>query len=721
MLSYEELLDADLTLLQAAVDDWRQVPRNLSGAGGVGDDFEKNVAKGLQTSDWTGAAADAAQPILVQIRTQIAAAANEAHDVHQLLDDALHRFTAAQKTLKTVDAEVHDPGSSVRFDTGHRVVLKDPGTTAKADPDAARYIDAAIAELNQRIQQALHDATEADDALYWALNQDPNGDDAGFDADAFSSITAAEKGREKALRDANTAAKLAQQGAHLTDAQIRQLDTLLAEHHGDPDFSAAFATHLGAKGTLRFWAGVNDPNLRGIDDPDDLTSLQRDLSLTLASATHDHSPAMARWQNDMVGLGNIQFSDNRGSSPWGFQVMSSLMHVGDYDSAFLQKYGNALMTTDKGMSTPLSNWESIQNASRLNYLGGSPYNPVEGFLDALDHNPSASTTFFNSGDHLAYLTQTRNWPEDSGTTALGHALMAGVTGRTYGVPSPVAFPTHTDAESTLMRSVVNQFGKSTTIPDGLAQPLGRMTAEYMPDVHRGFTGRINDNFFLAGDSKPWKPVNTDRFLYAMAQNPQSYAAVSLGEASYTTGLLDHYMRHPEASDMHSMTDVIRNAVSAGSGVQEVLEKGRSYSLVQHAVDGDSHFNKALTYAGEWAKAGTAVGSEMAAGALLPELPMEPIAGKIGETASGDIIDIFTNQMNQDSTDETTYENGVAMSHDQSAYQSSIIQAVTKANTRSSGLSHGDIVSAVNEAMATGRSSGNTGNSDYIHPDKPPTP
>lgn len=712
MPDYQELLHADLSLLRTAVADWKQVPKDLAGAGGVSETFERKVAGGLRTSDWTGQAATAAQPVLATIGEQLAAAGDEAHDVARLLGDALEKFTAAQNTLKSVDQQVNDPGSSVEFGDGHRIVLKDPHA-AEQDPDAARYLDEAVGRLNQSVHQALQDATEADEALYWALNQDPNGSDPGFNAHAYSGIAASEKGREKAIRDAATAAGLARADGSLSDAQVGELDRLLAEHHGDPVFGAEFATRAGARGTLDFWARVNDPNLRRLDDPAALKNLQRDLSLTLASATHYSSPAMRHWEDQMVGLGDQVIGDNRGSSPWGFQVMSGLMHVGTYDTAFLQRYGNALMTTDKGMATtPEGGWQNIADESHLNYLGGSPSDPVEGYLDALDHNPAAATTFFNTGDHLTYCTQVRHWPDqDSGYASLGHALMAGTTGRPYGVPPATDFPRHTEAETHLMNSVVSEYAQSTgDIPSGLARSLGRMSGEYMPDFQKSLSNVLDPTAgrLFPGDPGPWArfdKVDATRFLYSLGQTPDGYAAVSLAQTRYSADDIAYHLHHPHADSL-SMSQTVENVSHQGAEIQSIINTGRQDASIQHSVAGDSSFNKAMGYGLDWAKAGAGVVS----GGVADSLTEDPLIGgmvdKGVETAGDEAIDFLTSGSTADSRDSATYRSATVYQDAMDRYQNAMSHAAQSSHlTHRSGISEDELNVALENGMDGGQSAG----------------
>ncbi len=716
MPGYQDLLHADLSLLHTAAADWKQVPKDLAGAGGVADSFEGNVAKGLSASDWSGQAADAARPVLARIREQLAAAGDEAHDVAMLLDDALRRFSAAQNTLRSVDQQVHDPGSSVTFDDDHRIVLRDPQAAAQ-DPDAARYADAAVAELNRSVQQALRDATDADEALCWALSQGPNGSDPGFDSDAYGSITTAERGREHSLRDAASAARLARADGKLNDAQVTELDHLLAEHHDDPVFGAEFATRVGPEGTLDFWARVNDPNVRRIDDPAALTQLQRDLSLTLASATRFPSPGMKRWESRMTDLGDEAIGDNRGSSPMGFQVMSSLMRVGTYDTSFLRTYGNALMTTDKSMATtPSGGWQSVPDVSHLNHLGGSQTDPVEGYMDALNHNPAAATGFFNTGDHLSYCTQVRHWSDQgSGYTALGHALTAGATGRPYGVALSTDFPRHTQAETHLMNSIVHEYAQNTgDIPSGLARSLGRMSGEYMPDFQNALSdvpGPTAGRLFL-GDPGRWAhfdPVDATRFLYSLGQTPDGYAAVSLAQTRYSADAIAYHLRHPQAVQL-PMTATVSEISRQGAAIQSIINTGRQDAAVQHARGGDSSFDKAMGYGLDWAKAGVGVAS----GSVAETLTEDPLVGgmvdKGVETAGGEAIDLLTSGLSPNSADSATYQSGTVYQHAMDRYRAAMAHAVQRSHLAPrSGISQDQ----VDDSMGTGFSWGEDGASTLV--------
>ena len=168
---------------------------------------------------------------------------------------------------------------------------------------------------------------------------------------------------------------------------------------------------------------------------------------------------MEQWKADVIKAGSEPIQ-SRGAHPYGFQVMSNLMRVGDYDDKFLRNYGNALVVaedkiTHGGSHPPGRAWYQPQQA-HLNWMGGGAgQDPMSGFMEALGHNPKASTEFFKSDIDLTpendkddkklnafdYFSKDRDWPEEltdkgdlskePGYDSLGHALESATTGHAY--------------------------------------------------------------------------------------------------------------------------------------------------------------------------------------------------------------------------------------------------------------------------------------------------
>lgn len=98
MVTFSDLLHADLGKLQAAADEWKLLPKKYQG---LQEHFEARVTKPLK-SDWQGHAADQAQESLTKIKKQYGAAAEEAQAIATLLLDAHSEFSAAQKKLRRI-------------------------------------------------------------------------------------------------------------------------------------------------------------------------------------------------------------------------------------------------------------------------------------------------------------------------------------------------------------------------------------------------------------------------------------------------------------------------------------------------------------------------------------------------------------------------------------------------------------------------------------------
>ncbi len=706
VLRYHDLLGADLAPLRTAVAAWRAVPKALAGDGGVGEAWRR-VAAGLDGPGWAGDAADAAHRVTDRVGGRLRDAADEAHDVAGLLDDALHAFDAARTRLRELDGQINAPGSSVRLTAEDRVRLRDPASVA-GDEEAARYAYASLAETNRAIEHALHTATEADEALYWALGQAANTAPGGFDAHAAANLAAARSGREHALRDAAQAARLARGDGNLSDAQVTELDRLLAAHRDDPVFGAEFATRAGARGTLEFWAHVNDPRLRRIDDPAALRRVQGDLGRTLAAATRYPSAGMRHWEDRMIGLGGRAISDGRGSAPWGFQVMGGLLRAGRYGTGFLTRYGDALMAVDKAMSAqPGRSWRQVPADAGFNHLGGCSIDPVEGYLTALNHDPPAATRFFGSADHFAYCTRDRHWPDpSSGPAVLGHALVAGVTGRPYGVAPGVGFPSHDAAESRLMGRVVHAYAATTgDVPSALSGSLGRMAAEYLPAFHRSLSGLHHTAYRLFpphdDDRAAFDRVDVARFLYNLGQEPQGYAAVSLAQTRYSADLASYHLRHPHAVAL-PMAHTLREVSAQGSTIQSIVASGRQHSAYQRAVDGDARFNAALGHGADWAKAGVGVAAGLAADAITGDPLVGPVVDKGVETAGGEAVDILVSGIDADSADRATYT--AARHYDEACgrYGSAVARAVLASHPADrAGISGDEVDEALGEGVTQG--------------------
>ncbi|MFG3497859.1 hypothetical protein [Streptomyces sp. NPDC047928] len=292
-----------------------------------------------------------------------------------------------------------------------------------------------------------------------------------------------------------------------TDPDLRRFNAIAARQRGNPAFAEQFATGLGAQATLAFWRDLADPGA-GFDPRGGrarlLAAVQENLSLTLATATHGTSPAVRAWKDDLLAAGCTRVG---GDGPYGYQVISSLLTRGRWDTGFLTSYGERLIGFeragprhgDPGHGDPLHGGPQALwlcgDPPRLTYPPGCPVSdndPVNGFLEALGHNPEASLTFFDRFGTWEYLvgdgtgpldTAARVWPVDrdgrtTGYARLGHALESAALGHPYDAETP-GVPAPPSAARTALRHRIAHRYRTTDLIDrqeGIRDSLARVAA-----------------------------------------------------------------------------------------------------------------------------------------------------------------------------------------------------------------------------------------------------
>lgn len=727
-LDYATIRDVDLTALSEAVTKWRNLPGNFDT---VATSFRTDVTKGLRDSDWHGESADAAFAKFDIVEKQFQAASDEAKDVYLLLHDAHEKFSSAQKRLHSIAKEITEYTAQDKNGKSHQLLKMGVDGTVYVDPpedfdgDAAAlqkgYLETTRA-YNQRVKSAIMDASDADDTLHWALTQDHNGRKPGFDSGTFHSIKDAEKGREQAKEDADKALHLADLGGdNLSVKQLAHLNGLLAKHEGDPYFTEKFATGLGSKGTLKFWADVYNAHQGNIpkEDAEKLRKLQTTLGLTLASATHSNSDAMKAWKDDVIAEGRHQFiTDPTKTSvgPYGYQIMSSLLRHGKYDSTFLNRYGDSLVDFERHTSAP-NLWASGgQLYEDLNFdlrKNDDGKDPMAGFLEALGHNHDASTQFFKSEDHFDYLTGSgdnpRIWPQDNaeyvpnpdqkqklpGFDSLGKALEAAATGHDAGTPPTAAQAVHSRDEAKIMHQIVTKMSENTDlVRPGMADSLGRISAEYMPDIHRAIdpdTGGNETLFPIKGAEAKLSERDVTRFLHTVGQDPDGYAAVNLGQHNYTANLIEYQASHPDAyinglsDDRQEATQRMIQSVSRDAGeIEGIIGAGRDYALEHKIVESDDSYNTALGKAGTWG--GSLVGVGIGLGTSQFTGPGGAFAGAILGTASAEIINGIVAPQDSEALEKAVYRNGA----DYETLKNDTVTTTRYAIGATQGLDHRDV-------------------------------
>ncbi|MCQ0023418.1 hypothetical protein M4914_10960 [Streptomyces somaliensis DSM 40738] len=627
-MDFEALHSANFTQLDGTVADWSGMVRRLG-------QLEKDAREGLQgkaaKADWAGYNAAVSRAFVGKTAGEFADAHTQAASIRNILRDARDELKTQQRLLKEAVERGRGKDLTVRVSGSGFTVTPNPGSaSAGADKDATA--------LRDELQRILDKATEIDDSAAKVLRALVDLTDHGFSGARYKDRDSA----AAALRDAERLAKLA--GKDPADFTVEDFDALnagLRKHSGDELFAERFAEKLGAGGTLRFWAGINNPAVNGdvgrarLDQLDDL---QKHLSLTLATATQADTLEMVRWRGEMVDLGGQPVHKN--SAQLGFQVMSNLMRWGNFEDGFLKDYGSALMQREKESSdngrhaSPL--WSRLGADPLLNRTGtDSGSDPLVGFLRALSNNPGAATDFFNSSfltkddDHefmiegknekaelsnFDYLFEERKWPQNmdgkgeesiAGHNYLAMALEAATTGHPAGQLPSDASPPHTAAQARLMESLVAAIGeKPELLKDHgyMSDSIGQIVSEYLPDINRSISGDPTSEdvmrlFPISGAPAPdLNHADVTRLLLLIGQNPESYAAVEVGQKAYMANLLDYHM-NPDLPKENRYTlgteDTVKEIVRSSSEVSGILAIGRQEAVLGEAKQDDQDYINAM--------------------------------------------------------------------------------------------------------------------------------
>lgn len=738
MVSIPYLDKADLGPLADAAASWAALPAKYEA---LQREFEQRVINHLK-GRWEGDAADSAFVTMGKARTEYQNAATEAERIGKLLQDAHGEFTASQKQLHALLDEARNDHYKV-YDDG-RVEDVDPrqdSPTASASPGLAEERKKKLDSLVSRLTRVLEVATAADEAASSALERDANGgDNQSFNTSVYTTLDAVE---------ADQASALMNKKERLTDAEITKLNLLLSANKNDPEFSREFAVKTGGENMLSKYNELMSPPAGTTLSKAQLAQLKElkaNLGTTIGTATtsDDHrkggpDPEITKFQNDLLKAGQRDFNANPTESPYGlsgYQLTSSLMSEGKWDKDFLQDYGDALITAEKNGANAGQNPDAYWGYPRtLGTTNIGALDPMTGYMDALGHNPDASTEFFGSEttvngekvDHYDYLMKDRHWPDGAGFTGdaknpngynnLGHALESAVTGHSYDSSPSADTPAHNEQQAALMGKLVHDVSLDGELAhDGMQDSLGRMTAEYMPDVYRGLRpdGESEKDFLPLGDSVSANLSEQDitRFMYTVGQDPDGYAAISYGQTQYSAELMNYHLSHPDAYGL-SDKETIYEISETGAQVDGILSLGRQDSDMQESAEGDKVFNDRLASAGDWGKSITSIGIGVGTAAITSPVG-GAVAGEVAGHVSGQLIDMVVSDLERDSSNEALYASGADLESSKSAVQAQLRNAASiSVAENSSGLNQAEIDTAVNNGAEAGNGYANDKSRSYI--------
>ncbi|MEV0183983.1 DUF6571 family protein [Streptomyces sp. NPDC050625] len=540
--------------------------------------------------------------------------------------------------------------------------------------DRASYYKAQLAYYGlggQELSDVLRVASWAQDELpmlkrryHLALNMD-NVPYAGFKG--MVQINEAQVSRAANAAAAKAAKRATELGKKdpedLSPEEFDELNELLAQNYDEYPFAEKVVGALGARKTLQLWEKMSN-----LDRPagygetsdfaraGDLDEMQKNLSLTVASATNSDSPAMQKWKKDMIAIGDKPIRDpgpaphGDSGGPEGFIVTSNLMRYGDYDDKFLVDYGKALVKEDKrvleGADQPYaSGWGTT---GTVNHLGNDEGNdPLTGYMKALANSPAAATGFFTAqqkGDggkaetNFKYLFEDRTWPDDSkpgkesvtGLNSMGLALEAATTGHRPGEQATAEDIKHSKQQAELFSALVTSVSKDQDrLLDHafLSDSFANISAEYMPDLQRSLDGDIMYGEKLYPTPAATAKIDTydaARFLHAVSRNKEGYDRLNVSQHVYAAALMEAQAKHPDAYPQP--TDATIDKIAYETGLfQGVIGDGQRFQADKNDADANARDGAWKEHASLWG--GSLVGSATS-------IAMEPFTGPAGVYAGG---------------------------------------------------------------------------------------
>ncbi|WEV27190.1 hypothetical protein OYE22_19795 [Streptomyces sp. 71268] len=689
-LTYDDLYQVSLSSLGSAAEDWKEMVDQLAT---LATDASDGMVRQSDAARWEGVNAGVTRPFVRTTAAEFRDAHAQAKSIWSMLRDAHQDLTAVQKALKKavdVDAKKHSilvsggPGSTVTCTYVDR-----SGEKTKLKPDQVEYLKA----LEEQINHLLVQANEIDDSVSRALGRIHGGDSHDFGHAKYDTLDDAQ--RERTVQLAKKSLDLHMDGKELSNTELAEFQRLMQSNSKDAEFAVEFYREMGPKEALRFQAQLAVDASTGDDSArlELAKSIQEDMGLALATATdpptgkdnphtsfrEDRTYLGRAWVNELkkVGTKPLDLGVHH-AEPLGYQALASLLRNGNYDKSFLKPIAEDMVVYERknaGWPTPDSYHGDLDLALSLSDKKSPGWDPMTGLLEGLANSPDASTAFFNGstggGDsdlkklsNLEFFTSEddgRVWPSDklSGTThpdddstlpskqALGHALESATSGRPYGDDGPSR--PHTTGQADVFEKVVQEFGSNPDLikHDGnlavIAPNLGNMSAEYMYDIQRDFSGEGGAEVYFkhAGAVADLSNVQDNalkQFLRATAEDPKAYGAMANAQQAVTTEAIRVGVADPGAQ---SLSEVSQRATRPGGIVAGCMAEGRAEAIAaaDDSVKKIDEYNKNVELGDKWIGRIT----DMAANHI-------PVAGDAASWITEDIREAVVKHYTKDGAD-----------------------------------------------------------------------
>ncbi|MEH0547234.1 hypothetical protein QA802_30335 [Streptomyces sp. B21-105] len=672
MLKYEDVIDAPLAKLQAAIDDWSEMVGKL-------DKLATDAADGMKAkadkAAWEGVNAGVTKPFIAKTAKEFADAAAEAKGVKLILQEGHAAIKKARDDL--VNIRDHEgPAAGIHVDGKGKVTARNPlseTSSARHDPDYSKLLQEEkqnIESWQKRIDLIVDNCNDTDVALKNTLETNVT------DRKDFGAPTYTKLDQEEAAR----AAALAGKGRNITHKELQQLNELLQDNSSSMEFAKGFYEKLGPEKSLAFFGQLSTDTYEYAKvDPErlkDVQALQKNLGLNLATASHDKE-FTDKWGPELRKLGTqrIPLDKYDYGGPFGYQLLGGIMRNGNYDAKFLNpiaEHVTQLHAKDPYMfaesKTVNSTFKNPFNPSGVN---GAGYDPATAMLEALGNSPEAAKKFFtdpptaynedgtvNKGatvdlgknkdgeaidNYFDFFTdeEWESFPDvntldekelkaslDQMPDALGHALEAATLGYPAGDPNPNVV--RDEGNVAVMQKVMETYAADPGLlkehHEAMADSLGVMGAGYIDDINWALTKNEPGNVFapvknpeghldFANTSDEYGRSVARGFLSTLGQHPDAYATVSTAEQVYTRSVLEGTVG-PDGKITDEVAAKARATVLVGAEVQGMLDQSRADQVEATNLKTHEDYEKAVAKRSGWVEFGATAG--IAAGvAFLP--------------------------------------------------------------------------------------------------------
>ncbi|QYX77184.1 hypothetical protein [Streptomyces akebiae] len=709
MLKYEDIIDAPVAKLKAAVDDWSEMAKKLDT---LATDATDGMKAKADRAEWEGVNAGVTRAFIGKTAKEFADAAAEAKGVKQILEEGHAAIKKAKDDL--INIRDHEgPAAGIRVDGKGKVTAKNPLSEvpgALHDPDYKEPLQQEarnIESWQKRIDLIVDNCNDTDVALKNTLEANVT-DRKDFNAPTYTKLD-----QEEAAR----AAALAGKGRDLTHSELQQLNELLKDNSKSVEFSKNFYEKLGPEKSLAFFGQLStDTYEYGKVDSQrlkDVQQLQENLGLNLATASHDKEFS-DKWGLELRKLGpeRIPLSKQDYGGPFGYQLLGGIMRYGNYDAKFLNPIAEHvaqlhakdpdMFADNKVVNSPFKN---PFNPSGVN---GAGYDPATAMLEALGNSPEAAKKFFtepptaynedgtvNHGaaadlgknkdgeviDNYFDFFGNEKWESfpdvnsldekelkdslDQMPDALGHALEAATLG--YPAGHPDAGVVRDADNAAVMQQVMEKYGADPGLlkehHEALADSLGVMGGGYIDDINWALDKNHPESVFAPGKNPEGHLDFADTvdghgrsivrgFLSALGQHPDAYATVSTAEQVYTRSVLEETVGSDGIKE-----GAARATVRVGAEVQGMLDQSRADQVEATNLKTHEDYEKAVAKRAGWVQFGAAAG--IAAGvAFLPATAavgtaavLIPLATDTAAGAAEQVIGQMVGDMSEKSVDE----------------------------------------------------------------------